>query len=59
MSKVTTMEELFIGELRGLYDAETQLIKALPKMAKAAWSEELRNAFLKSIWGRRRIRSGV
>ncbi len=45
MSKVTTMEELFIEELRDLYDAETQLTKALPKMAKAAVSEELRNAF--------------
>jgi len=28
-----------------LYDAERQLVKALPKMAKAASSEELRNAF--------------
>src|SRR5580658_7192922 len=45
MSKVTTMEELFMEELRDLYDAETQLTKALPKMAKAANSEELRNAF--------------
>lgn len=45
MSKVSTMEELFIEELRDLYDAETQLTKALPKMAKAATSEELRNAF--------------
>jgi ferritin-like metal-binding protein YciE len=45
MSKVTTMEELFVEELRDLYDAETQLTKALPKMAKAATSEELRNAF--------------
>ena len=45
MSKVTTMEELFMEELRDLYDAETQLTKALPKMAKAANSEHLRNAF--------------
>jgi ferritin-like metal-binding protein YciE len=45
MSKVTTMEELFMEELRDLYDAETQLTKALPKMAKAANSEELRMAF--------------
>jgi ferritin-like metal-binding protein YciE len=45
MSKVTTMEELFLSELRDLYDAETQLTKALPKMAKAANSEELRTAF--------------
>jgi len=39
------MEELFIEELRDLYDAEKQLTKALPKMAKAASSEELRTAF--------------
>ena len=45
MSKVTTMEELFIEELRDLYDAETQLTKALPKMSKAAASDELRDAF--------------
>ena len=45
MSKVTTMEELFMEELRDLYDAETQLTKALPKMAKAATSDELRSAF--------------
>ena len=45
MSKVTTMEELFIEELRDLYDAETQLTRALPKMAKAAASDQLRDAF--------------
>lgn len=45
MSKVTTMEELFIDELRDLYDAETQLTKALPKMSRAAASDELREAF--------------
>jgi len=41
----TTMEELFIEELRDLYDAEKQLTKALPKMSKAAVSDELRGAF--------------
>jgi ferritin-like metal-binding protein YciE len=45
MAKVSTMDELFIDELRDLYDAEKQLTKALPKMAKAASSEELREAF--------------
>jgi ferritin-like metal-binding protein YciE len=45
MAKVTTMEELFLDEIRDLYDAEKQLTKALPKMAKASTSEELRNAF--------------
>jgi ferritin-like metal-binding protein YciE len=38
------MEELFLEELRDLYDAEKQLTKALPKMSKAAASAELREA---------------
>lgn len=45
MAKVTTMEELFLDEIRDLYDAEKQLTKALPKMAKASVSDELREAF--------------
>jgi ferritin-like metal-binding protein YciE len=45
MAKVTTMEELFLDEIRDLYDAERQLTKALPEMADAASSDELRNAF--------------
>ncbi len=45
MAKVSTLEELFLEELRDLYDAEKQLTKALPKMARAASSEELRAAF--------------
>jgi ferritin-like metal-binding protein YciE len=45
MPKVATMDELFVDELRDLYDAEKQLTKALPKMAKAASSDELRSAF--------------
>jgi ferritin-like metal-binding protein YciE len=36
---------MFVDELRDLYDAEKQLTKALPKMAKASTSEELRAAF--------------
>jgi ferritin-like metal-binding protein YciE len=39
------MEELFLEEIRDLYDAERQLTKALPKMSKAAASGELRDAF--------------
>src|SRR5215213_9442278 len=39
------LQELFVEELRDIYDAEKQLVKALPKMAKAAESEELRAAF--------------
>ena len=39
------LQELFVEELRDVYDAEKQLTKALPKMAKAVESEELRTAF--------------
>jgi ferritin-like metal-binding protein YciE len=38
------LHELFLDELADLLNAETQLTKALPKMAKAAQSEELREA---------------
>jgi ferritin-like metal-binding protein YciE len=44
-SDVLTMDDLFIDEIRDLYDAEKQLVKALPKMAKAARSQELKSAF--------------
>jgi ferritin-like metal-binding protein YciE len=39
------LNELYIDELKDLYSAENQLLKALPKMAKAASSEELRQGF--------------
>ena len=39
------LHELFLEELADIYSAEQQLTKALPKMAKAAESEELREAF--------------
>jgi len=38
------LHELFLDELADVYNAEQQLIKALPKMAKAAESDELREA---------------
>jgi ferritin-like metal-binding protein YciE len=40
-----SLRELYIDELRDLYNAETQLVKALPKMAKAAANDQLREAF--------------
>jgi ferritin-like metal-binding protein YciE len=43
--KVTTLDELLEDELKDIYSAETQLIHALPKMAKAAESNDLRAAF--------------
>ena len=43
--KIESLEELFVEELKDLYHAEKQLVKALPKMAKAASSETLRSSF--------------
>jgi len=43
--RLDSLRDLLIDELRDLYSAENQLVKALPKMAKAASSEELRTAF--------------
>lgn len=40
-----TLEDLFVKELKDLYSAEKQILKALPKMAKAASSEKLRDGF--------------
>ena len=39
------LKELYVDELKDIYSAETQLVKALPKMAKAAASDELRAGF--------------
>ena len=39
------LQKLFIKELRDMYDAEQQIIKALPKMSELAESEELREGF--------------
>jgi ferritin-like metal-binding protein YciE len=41
---ISTLEELLEDQLKDLYSAETQLVKALPKMAKAASDETLRDA---------------
>src|SRR3954466_8914931 len=45
MAQAGTLHEAFIEELRDTYDAEKQLIKALPKLAKAASNPKLRDAF--------------
>jgi ferritin-like metal-binding protein YciE len=44
-----TLKDLYVEELRDLYNAENQLIKALPKMAKGASSDELKEAFEKHL----------
>jgi ferritin-like metal-binding protein YciE len=43
--KANSLHDLYLEQLKDLYDAEHQLIKALPKMAKATSSAELRQAF--------------
>ena len=43
--KLDSLRTLWIEELRDLYSAETQLVKALPKMAKKATNPELKEAF--------------
>jgi len=43
--ELETLRDLYVHELKDLYSAENQLVKALPKMAKAASSDELRQAF--------------
>jgi ferritin-like metal-binding protein YciE len=43
---VETLEELFIDELKDLYSAEKQIVRALPKLAKAVSTPELQQALL-------------
>ena len=43
--KLETLRDLYIDQLKDLYSAENQLVEALPKMAKAATSAQLRMAF--------------
>jgi len=40
-----SLRQLYVNELKDLYNAETQLVKALPKMAKASSNAELRQGF--------------
>ena len=47
--KVTTLDELLEDELKDIYSAETQLMEALPTMANAAESKDLRAAFEKHL----------
>jgi ferritin-like metal-binding protein YciE len=43
--KIESLRDLYVEQLHDLYSAETQLVEALPKMAKAASSPQLQNAF--------------
>jgi len=45
MPKIRTFEDLFLDELKDLYNAEQQLTRALPRLAKAASTPQLKQAF--------------
>ncbi len=49
MVALNSLNDLLIDQLKDLYNAESQLTKALPKMAKAATNPELRQAFEKHL----------
>ncbi len=49
MTKIKSLRELFLEELKDLYSAENQLIRALPKMAHATASNELKSAIEKHL----------
>ena len=44
MAAVTTLRDAFLDEIRDIYHAEKQLVKALPKLAKAATHPDLKSA---------------
>jgi ferritin-like metal-binding protein YciE len=46
MPKITSLQEILVDQLKDLYSAETQITKALPKMARAAGSSDLKQGFL-------------
>ncbi|HWX48992.1 MAG TPA: ferritin-like domain-containing protein [Roseomonas sp.] len=46
MAGIKSLDDLFMHTLKDVYYAERQILKALPKMAKAAQNEQLRDAFM-------------
>lgn len=44
-TQMNSLQDLFVDQLRDLYDAEGQIVKALPKMAQAAQAADLKKAF--------------
>ncbi len=49
MSKLNTLEELLVHQIKDIFSAENQLLKALPKMAKASNHPELKAGFNKHL----------
>ena len=54
-----SLKDLYIDELKDLYNAENQLVKALPKMAKKASAPELKRAFQDHLGADRGARQSV
>lgn len=52
--KLASLDDVFLDQLKDLYSAENQLIKALPRMAKAATTPELRRGFERHLEQTRR-----
>jgi ferritin-like metal-binding protein YciE len=46
---ITTLEDLLLDQIHDLYDAEKQLVRALPKMAKAATSDDLKETITQHL----------
>jgi ferritin-like metal-binding protein YciE len=49
MSKLASLRDLYIEELKDIYSAETQIVAGLPKMAKKATSSDLKAAFTEHL----------
>ena len=49
MSEINSLKDLLVEEIKDLYSAENQLLKALPKMAAAATNEELKAGFTEHL----------
>ena len=54
MAKLKSLHDLYVSELKDLYSAENQILKALPKMAQAASSPQLQQAFSEHLEQTRR-----
>jgi ferritin-like metal-binding protein YciE len=48
-TKMKTLKDLFMAELADMYDAEHRIAKALPKLAKSAASDDLKEAFMSHL----------
>ena len=47
--KAETLQDLFVGEIKDLYSAENEILKALPKMARGSSNPELKRLFTEHL----------